>query len=119
MTRTEWDALLADLRSLDIDRAVRAVKLPHDRADATDLPRLRSLIKHGKDFFIREAAAAPLARREGVRALPLMFEALTLGVREGHDNDGLAHFVSEVLQADPDGAAPLLLKRKFVKRTTS
>jgi HEAT repeat protein len=110
MTKAEWDALLADLRSLDIDRAVRAVKLLHDGADATDLPRLRSLIKNGKDFFIREAAAAPLARLEGVRALPLMFEALTLGVREGHDNDGLAHFVSEVLLGDPTGAAPLLLK---------
>ncbi|MCO5167558.1 MAG: HEAT repeat domain-containing protein [Planctomycetes bacterium] len=109
-----WRALVARLHDTDdVDAAVAACAELDALADETWVRRLRRLLLEGRDFFVREAAAWPLARLEGVRALPALLEALALGHAEGHDNDGLATIVVEVVEGDPAGAAPLL--RRLVR----
>ncbi len=110
MAEQDWDRLVADLRAVvdDIDRAVDAVPALAALADASRVPELYRLLRDD-DFFVREAAAEPLARLEGVRALPQLFEALSRGEHEGHDNDGLVFTIVELLGAHPEEVRPLLL----------
>ncbi len=104
---SEWHRLVEDLRS--DDRAVRAASIFGRVADESRVPDLYRLLE-SDDFFIREAAAEPLARLEGARALPALFTALTRGESEGHDNDGLVATVSDLLEDNPQGVAPLVLQ---------
>jgi HEAT repeat protein len=87
---------------------VRAAELLDEVADESRLPDLYRLIQDD-DWYIREVASIPLSRLDGVRALPLLFQALTRGRQEGHDNDLLGTMVVEVLEAHPEECAPLLL----------
>lgn len=73
------------------------------------VPELYSLL-NDESFVIREAAAYPLARLEGVKALPLLFQAFTHGFREGHDNDGLSEIIAHLLETNQREAVPLLLQ---------
>ncbi len=106
MAEQDWDRLVADLRAVvdDIDRAVDAVPALAALADSSRVPELYRLLQDD-EFFVREAAAEPLARLEGVRALPQLFEALS----EGHDNDGLVFTIVELLESHPREARPHLL----------
>ena len=109
MTPTEWEHVLADLRAQDdLDRIVQAAARLDDVANEVHLPDLYRLIQDD-DWFIREAAAVPLARLAGVQALPLLFQALARGQQQGQDNDGLSTMVVEVLEAHREECAPLLL----------
>lgn len=110
MAEQDWDRLVADLRAVvgDIDRAVDAVPALAALADASRVPDLYRLLRDD-EFFVREAAAEPLARLEGVRALPQLFEALSRGEQEGHDNDGLVFTIVELLESHPEEVRPLLL----------
>jgi HEAT repeat protein len=110
MDDAEWDGILADLRSLDMDRALQAIRTMAEQAVAADIPRLEHLVRHGEDFFVREAAATPLARLAGARALPLLFRAMDRGQEEDHDNDGLEATIIELLQTRPQDVAPVLLR---------
>jgi HEAT repeat protein len=112
MTDADWERLLADLCSPDVEvnQAVAAVEQLDRLAEPSDVPRLRELLRQGKNFFVREAAATPLARLEGARALPWLFEAKGAGEREGHDNDGLCFTIMELLQGHPEEVSPLLLE---------
>jgi hypothetical protein len=110
VTKAEWNRTLADLRSLDRERSVKAIRRLNESADKSDLPRLRRLVVEGEDFYVREAAARPLARLDGARALPLLFEALNKGRRENHDNDGLDDTIVGLLQSFPRKVAPLLFR---------
>ena len=105
----EWDRLVADLHGEDVDRACAAAEALDRAADESWLPRLHELLLGGADFFIREAAAAPVARLQGLRAVDALLRALWLGEDEGHDNDGLQALISDVVLADPAEAAPVLL----------
>ena len=109
---SEWDRILADLHDVeeDTDRAVAACEALDKAADESWLPRLHQLLAKGRDFFVREAAAVPIARLEGLRALPQLLHALQLGEEEGHDNDGLGSVVSDLVWANPEEAAPVLLQ---------
>jgi HEAT repeat protein len=108
---SEWDRIIADLHDVkDIDRAVAACEALDKAADESWLPRLHQLLANGRDFFAREAAAVPIGRLEGLRALPQLLHALELGVDEGHDNDGLSSVVSGLVRANPVEAAAVLLR---------
>jgi bilin biosynthesis protein len=108
---SEWDRIIADLHDVeDIDRAVAACEALDKSADESWLPRLHQLLANGRDFFVREAAAVPIARLEGLRALPQLLHALQLGEEEGHDNDGLSSVVEGLVSANPEEAAPALLR---------
>jgi HEAT repeat protein len=107
---SEWDRIIADLHKVgeDTDGAVAACKALDKAADESWLPRLHRLLAEGRDFFVREAAAFPIARLEGLRALPQLLHALHLGEDEGHDNDGLAFVVTDLVEANSEEAAPAL-----------
>src|SRR5262245_35988266 len=117
MTQAEWDKLVTALGCFDADVALKAVHTLAERSEESDIPRLRELVINGKDFYLREAAAAPLARLEGIRCLPLLFEAKLKGEAEGHDNDGLCFVITELFEAHPAEIAPMLLE--MVARTSS
>ncbi len=108
MSNEQWIQLVDALRSDDIDRAVDASQTLAEIADATHIPALYTLLQDN-DFFVREAAADPLARLEGPRALPLLFQALTRGQQDGHDNDGLSTITADVIEQHQDDVVPLLL----------
>jgi len=108
---SEWDRIVADLHNfLDADRAVKACETLNKAADESWLPRLHRLMAKDKSFFVREAAAFPIARLEGLRALPKLLHALKLGENDGHDNDGLVALISDLVSAHPEEAAPILLQ---------
>jgi HEAT repeat protein len=107
LTDAEWDRLLIDLR--DSDRSFAAGEKLERIRDRSRVPALYALVGDS-DFFVREAAAFPLARLEGLRALPALFSAMTQGELDGHDNDGLTAIVCDLLEEHAGEAAPLLLK---------
>src|SRR5438128_3315362 len=106
---SEWDRIISDLHeSENVDRAVAACQALDQAADESWLPRLRRLLAESRDFFVREAAATPIARLEGLQALPQLLHALHLAEEEGHDNDGLGALISDLVWANPQQAAPML-----------
>jgi HEAT repeat protein len=107
MGNSRWAQLIQDLYSEDVDRAVRACEEISETADVTNISELYSLLEDDS-FFIREAAAFPLARLEGVRALPALFRAFTRGIQDGHDNDGMNAAIGELLDENQQAALPFL-----------
>jgi HEAT repeat protein len=104
-----WERIVADMHNVDdIDCAGAACRALDAASDETRLPQLHQLLTGGKYFFVREAAAFPIARLEGLRALPQLLYALELGEEEGHDNDGLQTVVTGLVKSDPMQAAPRL-----------
>jgi HEAT repeat protein len=109
---TRLDQLLEAVHDWeDVDRAVAASEALEAEATEEWLPRLREVLTTGRDCFVREAAAWPVARLDRLRSLPLLLTAQRLGTAERHDNDGLNTAIVEVVEADPVGAVPVLLQR--------
>jgi HEAT repeat protein len=108
MQKQNWSQLIEDLRSPNVDLAVRACEQIAEVANESNIAELYSLM-NDEDFFVREAAALPLARLEGIRALPDLFEAHKRGSNDGHDNDGLTATIVELLEANQEEVTPLLL----------
>lgn len=105
-----WSQLVNDLRnSADMKRAVKAAKAISKVATVAHIPMLYDLLQDAS-FWVREVAAEPLARLEGIKALPALFQALTQGELDGHDNDGLSFCIIELVEADKTAAAPVLLE---------
>jgi HEAT repeat protein len=107
MPNLHWPQLIQDLRGDNIDRAVRACEEISETADETNIAELYSLL-NDDNFFIREAAALPLARLEGARALPSLFRAMTRGVQDGHDNDGMCAAIWDLFDLNQEEVLPLL-----------
>ena len=106
----DWDRIISDLHDVhDMDRALTAMKALDLATDETWLPRLHQLLAEGRDFWVREAAAYPIARLEGLKALPQLLHALQLGVRDGHDNDGLVTLIVGLVQADSGASGPYVI----------
>lgn len=106
-----WRSILARLEGVadDVDDAVAAYDdLSALATDATWLPRLRRLMVHGRDSFVREAAMEPLVRLDGPRCFPLLLKALALGSAEGHDNDGLSSVTVSAFEEHPVEGARLV-----------
>lgn len=109
MQQNDWAQLIEDLCSSDdTDRMVGASRLIAQIADQSHVAELYTLLQND-DFFVRETAAEPLARIEGLKALPMLFKAFTHGIQQGHDNDVLSHTIIELLETHKAAAAPLLL----------
>jgi HEAT repeat protein len=109
MSKTSWSQLIQDLRGEDIDRSVNACQKIYEVADKSHIPELYSLLDD-ESFYIREAAASPLARLEGIKALPYLFQAYTRGIQDGHDNDGLTTTIADLLEENVKEIAPLLVE---------
>ena len=61
MDAVTWDHVLLDLAAQDVERNVSAAKRLYDESTMEDVPRLLTLLQERSDFFVREAAAGPLA----------------------------------------------------------
>lgn len=104
-----WSKIVAEMRGEDVDRMVAASYELDKIATKADLPRLYRLLRD-EEFFIREAAAVPVSRLGGLRALPRLLDAWERGGREGHDCDGLTVPIWSVVENDPAASAKVLLK---------
>jgi hypothetical protein len=101
-----WDTTIAELNALD-DRSVAAAGRLHAEATLEDLPKLLELLASADNFFVREAAAWPLAELAGVQFLPELLRAYQLGFDEGHDNDGFTAALLEIPHIYPEAAIAL------------
>ena len=110
MPPINWATLIATLRDTDdFERSLQACEVISEVADESCVPDLYALL-NDEDIFVREAAAAPLATLEGIKALPALFQALTRGFQDGHDNDGLSTTIIGILGNQKSAVVPLLLK---------
>ena len=101
----DLDDALRDAR--DAERAARAAKRLYEDATAEDIPRLMEML-NDTDFFIREAAAWPLAGLAGVAALPQLLVALQRTFDDGHDGDGFQTALIELVEAAKPAARQAL-----------
>lgn len=110
MQRSDWVQLISDLRNEDdIDRAAATCEKIAQIADESHVADLYALLQDANYSFVREAVAVPLARLEGLKALPALFQALTRGFNEGCDNDSLSSTIADLLEDNQAAAAPILL----------
>lgn len=104
----ELDRIIANLREASGTEALDSVNALDEAADENWLPQLKKLLAEDQDIVVREAAAIPIIRLEGLNALPQLLYANHLGEEEGHDNDTLAGLIVDLVERDPAPAAPLL-----------
>lgn len=109
MNTAEWNTTIAELEALG-DRSVAAATRIHAEATLEDVPRLLGLLESADNFFVREAAAWPLAELAGPRVLPALLRAYQLGFDEGHDNDGFNAALLEIPALYPGAARSALLE---------
>ena len=108
MDAQAWKELNEALRDArDAKRAAGAARQLHEKATAEDIPRLMEMLKD-RDFFIREAAAWPLAELAGLGALPQLLVALQRTFDDGHDGDGFQTALIELVELDKPAARQVL-----------
>ncbi|WP_140637476.1 hypothetical protein [Methylibium rhizosphaerae] len=95
MEEARWSTIVESLVSRDVDACVDAAARLHAEATVDDVPRLLELLQ-SDDFFVREAAAWPLAELAGASVLGQLFAAYQRGFDEGHDNDGFTAALLEI-----------------------
>ena len=104
-----WTHIVSALEARDLDANLLAADRLHAESSVDDVPKLLALLNDGKDFFIREAAALPLAELVGPSVLRELFVAYQRGFDEGHDNDGFTSTLIEVSALFPTEAKAALL----------
>jgi len=105
----KWSELLSQLDNPNnIDASIKAARAISKVAGPENVKELYSLLQ-SPSFFIRETAAVPLARLDGVNALPHLFRAMEQGELEGHDNDGLTDTLIGLIESNKKKVTPLLL----------
>ena len=107
MNSTTWAALVAELSAPTADICVKAAERIHKESTAEDIPRLLGLLE-SEDFFVREAAAWPLAELAGPEVLPRLLPAYQRGFDQGHDNDGFTAALLEIPALYPTEAVLVL-----------
>jgi hypothetical protein len=95
MSPDRWTQVTASLASASVDAMVEAASQLHREAELNDVPRLIELLQH-ESFFVREAAAWPLAELAGPRVLPELLGAYQRGLDDGQDNDGFTAALLEI-----------------------
>lgn len=109
MDTSTWDKTIAELEALD-DQSVAAAARLHAESTLEDVPRLIELLETADNFFVRGAAAWPLAQLAGVQVLPALLRAYQKGFDEGHDNDGFTAALLEIPAIFPSAAKDALLE---------
>jgi hypothetical protein len=109
MNPSAWIEIVDGLKSRDVDTCVAAASRLHAEADAGDISDLLALLE-SDDFFVREAAAWPLAELAGPTVLPQLFRAYQRGFDEGHDNDGFTTALMEIPALFPNETAAALAR---------
>src|SRR5882757_10756979 len=105
----KWSELLSRLdNSNDIDASIKAAKAISKVAGPEHVKELYSLLQ-SPSFFVRETASVPLARLEGIEALPYLFRAMKQGELDGHDNDSLTDTLIGLIESNKKKVTPLLL----------
>ena len=112
MNTTEWRELMLALESSEVSICVEAAAKLHAEASEEDIPRLLALLE-SEDFFLREAAAWPLAELNGPLHLRQLLVAYQRGFDDGHDNDGFTAALLEIPSLFPT-QAPVALS-KFIE----
>ncbi|WP_411885730.1 HEAT repeat domain-containing protein [Polaromonas sp. YR568] len=95
MNLNDWNEIVSGLSNPDVPTCVEAASKLYARAAPEDIPQLLPLLE-SDDFFVREAAAWPLAALAGPAALPQLLKAYQRGFDEGHDNDGFSAALLEI-----------------------
>lgn len=117
-TMDRLEQLLVEIQDWeDVDRAAAAVTELDEEAVEDWLPKLRRTLVEGESFFVREAAANPVARMDGAKSLPILLHALKKGYDEGHDNDGLQAIITDTVDAEPKTALPIVNRLTQSKET--
>lgn len=98
-----WTEIVSALDAPSLEVCAAAASRLHAEAAAEDIPNLLALLKSG-DFFVREAAAWPLAELAGPAVLGELLVAYQRGFDEGHDNDGFTAALLEIPALFPDEA---------------
>lgn len=81
----------------DVDIVLEAHQRLMSFASQEDLPLLVAALKSDRNnFWTRELLAEPVASIGGVQYLSVLFDALETNYSDGHDNDSLAHFLTEI-----------------------
>jgi len=109
METTVWNTIVSALSHPSVAACVEAAARLQAEAGTEDIPNLLALLE-SDDFFIREAAAWPLAELTGPTVLPELLSAYQRGFDEGHDNDGFTAALLEIPALHPK-EAKLALER--------
>jgi hypothetical protein len=102
-----WNKIVSALDASDVSNCVEAASRLHADAGIEDVPKLLALLENDS-FFVREAAAWPLAELAGPSVLPQLFSAYQRGFDEGHDNDGFTAALLEIPFLFPTETKPSL-----------
>ncbi len=109
MEATAFSEIVSALAVRDVKTCTAAAARLHAEATVDDVQRLVSLLE-SDDFFVREAAAWPLAELSGPAVLGELFVAYQRGVDEGHDNDGFTAALLEIPALYPNEARAALVE---------
>jgi HEAT repeat protein len=111
MTDDEWSKLVADLKSIedggDLDVALNASLRLSTIDDPDRLADLKALAEDGH-FFVLEAVVPAIADLDGLNSLPFLLQALERCHAQGHDGDGVAFSIVELIELSGEAAIPIL-----------
>ena len=94
---------------MDVESVLGAHEQLRSTATKEDLPELVEALKSDRNnFWTRELISEPIAYLGGVDYLPELFEALERNSSDGHDNDTLLHFLSEIASQHPEACSAKL-----------
>jgi hypothetical protein len=108
MNSERWSQISAALGSHSVETMVEAASQLHREAEREDVPRLLELLQ-SEDFFVREAAAWPLAELAGPTVLSELLSVYQRGFDDGQDNDGFTAALLEIPSLHPAEAKSSLL----------
>lgn len=95
------EIIWSDFEENDVDEKLAAFQRLTDAAGQDDIPQLLALLESERNgFWERELLAEPISELGGAQYLPELFEAAEKNRIEGHDNDSLNHFLTEIAWAD-------------------
>jgi hypothetical protein len=106
MNEVLWNDIQGGLLDSDPVIAANACARLQAEAKEEDEPRLLAMLHH-HDFYVREAAAWPLAENSGPRVIRELLVAYQRGFDEGHDNDGFTAALLEIPALYPNTRAVL------------
>jgi HEAT repeat protein len=92
--------IMAGFSASNAEENLRAIEQVRQNSDVGDIPWLLDLLQH-ESFLVREAAAWPLAELAGPSVLCELLNAYQQGIEEGHDNDGFAAALFELVELHP------------------